>query len=272
MMSKRNQNDAEKIRVRPPAVAGMFYPGDPRELRQQVSRMLAAADARGEPPKALIAPHAGYVYSGQAAAEVYARLGARRSLIRRVVLLGPAHRVAFRGIAGTTADCFETPLGCAPVDREAMRTAWEIEGVFPADEAHAAEHSLEVQLPFLQLVLDEFTVAPFVVGDAPAALTARLLEALWGGDETLIVISSDLSHYLDYDSARQRDMQTAENIELLRGDRIGPHDACGYAPIRGLLAVARRKGLSAERVALVNSGDTAGDRSRVVGYGAYAFH
>ncbi|HGG58945.1 MAG TPA: AmmeMemoRadiSam system protein B [Gammaproteobacteria bacterium] len=266
------KNDSNDVRVRPAAVAGMFYPGDPAVLRQQVSRMLAAADDQGEPPKALIAPHAGYVYSGQAAAEVYARLGKRRSAIRRVVLLGPAHRVAFRGIAGTTADYFETPLGRVPVDREAMDAAWKIDGVFPADEAHAAEHSLEVQLPFLQLALDEFTVAPFVVGDAPAELTARLLEALWGGDETLIVISSDLSHYLDYDAARERDEQTARNIESLHGERIGPHDACGFAPIRGLLAVARRKGLAVERVALVNSGDTAGDKQRVVGYGAYVLH
>ncbi len=267
-----NEPSEKQGMTRPAAVAGMFYPGDPGELRHQVTTMLSSAHQSGVAPKALIVPHAGYVYSGQVAADAYARLQPSHAVIRRVVLLGPAHRVPFRGIAGTSADYFSTPLGQVPIAKEAMQTAYEIPGVFPLDEAHTAEHSLEVQLPFLQEILDEFTLAPFVVGDAGRDLVAQLLERLWGGDETLIVISSDLSHYLDYDSARKRDLQTATWIESLQGERIGPHDACGYAPIRGLLEVARRKGMAIERLTLRNSGDTAGDRQRVVGYGSYALH
>jgi hypothetical protein len=262
----------EEKRIRPAAVAGMFYPGEGATLRSMLEQMLARAKTAEAAPKALIVPHAGYIYSGQAAADVYARLQNRQQPITKVVLLGPAHRVGFEGIAGSTADYFDTPLGRILLDRELLERAFQLEGVVPFDRAHAEEHSLEVQLPFLQTVLGDFTLAPFVVGDAPEDLTASLLEALWGGDETLIVISSDLSHYLDYASAQQRDSHTAHNIETFHGERIGPHDACGYGGIRGLLRVAQHKGMAVERVTLCNSGDTAGDKRRVVGYASYALH
>jgi len=270
----------QKNTVRPAAVAGMFYPSGEDQLHQMLDQMLENAQHNVEPnaqkyaaaPKAIIAPHAGYIYSGQTAADVYARLQSIKQTITRVVLLGPAHRVGFHGIAASTAEHFSTPLGEIPLDQELLTKALSIEGVIPLNEAHAQEHSLEVQLPFLQTVLGEFTLAPFVVGDAPDELTARLIEALWGGDETLIVVSSDLSHFLDYRTACKKDAATATNIESYQGEKIGPHDACGYAPIRGLMKVAKQKNMEIERVSICNSGDTAGDKSRVVGYASYALH
>ncbi len=261
----------EKI-VRPAAVAGLFYPGDKAILQASIKQMLNDAPAGTAFPKALIVPHAGYVYSGQAAANVYASLQGRAQVITKVVLLGPAHRVGFRGIAGSSADYFVTALGRIPLDKVLMARAFTLDGVQPFDPAHADEHSLEVQLPFLQSVLGEFTLAPFVVGDVPDALTASLLETLWGGDETLIVISSDLSHYLDYATAQEHDLQTARNIETFHGERIGPYDACGFAGIRALLRVAKQKHMEIERMTLCNSGDTAGDKRRVVGYASYVLH
>ncbi len=262
----------QKNTVRPAAVAGMFYPSEADQLQHMLNQMLENVPHDGTAPKAIIVPHAGYVYSGQTAADVYARLKSSRQTITRVVLLGPAHRVGFHGIAAPTCGYFSTPLGEITLDQELLTKALNIEGIIPLDEAHKQEHSLEVQLPFLQTVLDEFTLAPFVVGDAPAELTARLLETLWGGDETLIVISSDLSHFLDYRSACEKDSTTAANIESFQEDKIGPHDACGYAPIRGLLHVAKQKNMKIERISICNSGDTAGDKSRVVGYVSYALH
>lgn len=261
----------EKV-MRPAAVAGLFYPDDAVTLRAMVEQMLRIAPAGALEPKALIVPHAGYVYSGQAAADVYARLLKRGHMIKKVVLLGPAHRVGFQGIAGSTADYFVTPLGEVPLDQDLMARAFAVDGVQAFDRAHTDEHSLEVQLPFLQTVLGDFTLAPFVVGDASLSITVRLLETLWGGAETLIVISSDLSHFLDYASAQECDAHTAHNIETFHGERIGPHDACGYAGIRGLLRVAQQKNMEIERVTLCNSGDTAGDKRRVVGYASYVLH
>ena len=258
--------------LRPAAVAGMFYPALESELQDMLDKLLKNAAQKSPVPKAIIVPHAGYIYSGQTAADVYARLNAGKQTITRVVLLGPAHRVGFYGIAAPTSDYFSTPLGDIPLDQELLTKALSIEGVMELDEAHAQEHSLEVHLPFLQTVLDDFTLAPFVVGDAPAELPAQLLETLWGGDETLIVISSDLSHFLDYSSACEKDATTAAHIESYQGEKIGPHDACGYGPIRGLLKVAKQKNLEIERVSQCNSGDTAGDKSRVVGYVSYALH
>lgn len=262
--------------VRPAAMAGMFYPEQAGPLQDMVKQLLEKAgfssSAKAITPKAVISPHAGYIYSGQTAADVYACLKNSKDSIRRVILLGPAHRVGFSGIAGSTASYFSTPLGNIPIDQGLMQKAFQIKGVIPLDEAHAEEHSLEVQLPFLQTVLDDFTLAPFVVGDAPTELTARLLENLWGEDDTLIVISSDLSHFLDYDEACKRDANTASNIESFDGEKIGPYDACGYAPIRGLLKVAQNKNMQIDRMSLCNSGDTAGDKSRVVGYASYALH
>lgn len=265
-------NSMPEKSMRPAAVAGLFYPDDAATLRVMVEQMLRNAPAGMWEPKALIVPHAGYIYSGQAAANVYARLLKRKHTIKKVVLLGPAHRVGFQGIAGSTADYFVTPLGSVPLDQGLMARAFAMDGVQTFDRAHADEHSLEVQLPFLQTVLDDFALAPFVVGDAPESLIARLLETLWGGAETLIVISSDLSHFLDYTSAQECDLHTAHNIETFHGEQIGPHDACGYAGIRGLLRVAQQNNMEIERVTLCNSGDTAGDKHRVVGYASYVLH
>lgn len=259
--------------VRTPAVAGMFYPDDRRELQAQVHHLLADVAPVSEPvPKAIIAPHAGYIYSGPIAASVYARLRPARDTIRRVVLIGPSHRVGFQGLAVSGMEAFDTPLGRIPVDQEAVQALLTLPDVGFLEQAHAHEHSLEVQLPFLQEVLGEFSLVPIVVGDASPEQVGKVLEALWGGPETLLVISSDLSHYHDYRTAQQLDSATSQAIERLRFEDIGYDQACGRNPIRGLLWVARRKGLHGETIDLRNSGDTAGPHDRVVGYGAYVFH
>ncbi|MCU0937350.1 MAG: AmmeMemoRadiSam system protein B [Gammaproteobacteria bacterium] len=257
--------------VRRPAVAGMFYPDDPRELRESVQALLAAAPALGPAPKALIAPHAGYVYSGPTAAVAYARLVPARETIRRVVLLGPSHRVPFAGIAACRADVFETPLGRIPVDTGALDQIADLPQVQALDAAHLREHSLEVQLPFLQVVLRDFALVPLVVGDASPDQVAQVLDRLWGGPETLIVVSSDLSHYHDYATAQRLDRETSRLIEGLSRAELHGEQACGCRPINGLLRAARSHGLGAALLDLRNSGDTAGPRDRVVGYGAYAF-
>lgn len=256
--------------IREPAVAGAFYSANGQELRKSVQKMLQAATAApGEsPPKAIIAPHAGHMFSGPVAAEVYARLVDARDTITRVVLLGPSHRVPFRGIAATTARTYKTPLGDVPVDSEAVATVTGIKGVGYLDEAHTHEHSLEVHLPFLQEILGTFTLVPLVVGDAPKEDVARVLETLWGGSETLIIISSDLSHYHPYDEARILDANTSKKILQLDAS-LGGEEACGCRPINGLLHLAKQRGMKIQEIDIRNSGDTAGPRDRVVGYGAY---
>lgn len=256
--------------LRPPAAAGLFYPGQPQELGVEVSTLIAEARAAAIHPKALIVPHAGYIYSGPVAASAYATLQPRHADIHRVVLLGPVHRVPVRGLAATSAAAFETPLGKVKVDRAAVEQALRLPQVAINDEAHAPEHSLEVHLPFLQTVLDDFSIVPFAVGEATAQEVAEVLELLWGGAETLIVISSDLSHYLPYAVARQLDQATADSI--LHLDLLPSHEqACGATPINGLLAAVSRHGLKPQLLDLRNSGDTAGDKSRVVGYASIAF-
>ena len=258
-------------RVRPPAVAGTFYPDDPDTLREQVLRFLEAARTDEPAPKALIVPHAGYIYSGPVAAAGYATLRNRTHPIRRVVLLGPDHRVGFRGIAVPTVDYFATPLGRVPLDTDTIATLERLPQVVAYDLAHAGEHSLEVHLPFLQLTLgDEFELVPLVVSAATPEEVAEVLEAVWDGPETLIVVSSDLSHYHDYQTARRLDAATAEAIESLQPERLASENACGFLPMRGLLEMARRKGLRVKRLDLRNSGDTAGPKDQVVGYGAWA--
>ncbi len=259
--------------IRTPAVAGLFYPANAGELRAQVRQFLDQIEPAAEPaPKAIIVPHAGYIYSGPVAASAYARLRAARDAITRVVLLGPSHRVGFRGIAVSGMEAFATPLGQIPVDQGAVEQARRLPDVGFLEQAHAREHSLEVHLPFLQEVLGEFKLVPLVVGDARPAEVGAVLEALWGGPETLIVISSDLSHYHDYQTARGLDDATSKAIEALRFEDIGYEQACGRNPVNGLLWVARRKGLHCETIDLRNSGDTAGSRDQVVGYGAYILH
>ncbi len=258
--------------IRPPAVAGMFYPADAGELRGTVQEMLREPPQGSVPPKALIVPHAGYVYSGPVAASAYRCLQPLREQITRVVLLGPAHRVAFRGLAASSARAFRTPLGDIALDRAALDTLDALRQVHTIDEAHTMEHSLEVQLPFLQTVLKSFTLIPLVVGDASYADVAEVLEVVWGGPETLIVISSDLSHYHDYATAQRMDKATSTAITDLRPERLDYEHACGRTPVGGLLLAARVHKLHAEIVDLRNSGDTAGPRDQVVGYGAYVFH
>jgi MEMO1 family protein len=257
--------------VRNPAVAGMFYPAEPARLRAAVERYLESAESRGSVPKAIIAPHAGYVYSGAIAASAYARLTPAADVIKRVVLLGPAHRVSFRGLALPSCQSFMTPLGTIPVDQEAVAKIMQLPQVLVMDDAHVAEHSLEVHLPFLQTVLSEFALVPLAVGQASAVEVGEVLERLWGGAETLIVISSDLSHYYDYETAQRMDSDTSQAIEQLRPEDIKYEQACGRIPINGLLHIARKRGMRAKTIDLRNSGDTAGSRDQVVGYGAYTF-
>jgi AmmeMemoRadiSam system protein B len=255
--------------VRRPAVAGMFYPGSPNELRSTVEELLRDAPAAGgPPPKAVIAPHAGYVYSGPIAAAAFQALAGRK--LERVVVLGPAHRVPFHGLALSGADAFATPLGEVQVDSKSARTVSDLPQVTTFPEAHAPEHSLEVELPFLQVLFPGVPVLPIVVGNADGEEVAEVLDRVWGGPETAVVISSDLSHYLPYDVARRVDRETADEILALAGP-LHSRQACGAGPINGLMVAARRRGMMPRLVDLRNSGDTAGDRSRVVGYGAFAF-
>ena len=260
----------EDVHIRPPAVAGAFYPGDATELADTVSSMIKGTAVAPVTSKALIVPHAGYVYSGLVAASGYALLAPLSGRIRRVVLLGPAHRVAVHGLAAPVSTSFRTPLGLVPIDREAIESALRLPQVNVGEVAHAHEHSLEVQLPFLQAALGDFSLAPLIVGAASPHEVAEVLELLWGGPETLIVISSDLSHYRPYAEAHRIDENTTDDILNLR--ILSHHEqACGATPINGLIEVARRKGLRPTLLDLKNSGDTAGDRSRVVGYCAIAF-
>ena len=258
--------------IRPAAVAGMFYPGERRALAAHVEDLLArAADAepRAAFPKALVVPHAGYVYSGAVAARAYAELAAARGAVRRVVLLGPVHRVPVRGLAAPGAAAFETPLGTIAVDHAALRALHDLPQVVTSDPAHAMEHSLEVQLPFLQAVLGEFSLVPLAVGAASVDEVAEVLERLWGDAETLIVISTDLSHYHSYDEARSVDAATLARIAALATD-IDHDEACGATPLNGLLSCAKRRELPLRLLAACNSGDTAGGKDRVVGYSSLA--
>jgi len=257
-------------RRRRPAVAGLFYPEDPAELSAAVRRHVRGArDPGGPPPVAVIAPHAGYVYSGPVAGSAYARVASLAGRVRRVVLVGPSHRVAFRGLAVPSADVLETPLGDVPVDRDAAERLVALPQVVERDDAHAGEHSLEVQLPFLQEVLGALPVLPLAAGTATAEEVAEVLDALWDPPGTLFVVSSDLSHYEDYETARRRDEATSRAIEALRPEALDADSACGRVGVRGLLLLARRRGLRARTLDLRSSGDTAGPRDRVVGYGAY---
>ena len=263
--------------TRPPAVAGMFYPGDAATLQDELATCLAVSPAPTVEPaaagllKAVIVPHAGYIYSGGTAGRAYALLKPLAGRIRRVVLLGPCHRVSVRGLAAPTVKAFATPLGSIALDRVALDALATLPQIVASDAAHAQEHSLEVQLPFLQAVLGQFELVPLAVGQTGAAEVAQVLDRLWGGPETLIVISSDLSHFHTYGEAQKIDHATADHILAL--EQLTSFDqACGALPINGLIAVARRRGLRIERIAQCNSGDTAGDKARVVGYASFALY
>lgn len=258
--------------IRPPVAAGRFYPGQARQLRALLEELLAAVPpAKGPAPKALIVPHAGYIYSGATAAAGYAALLPDRDVIRRIILLGPSHFVPFSGLAVSGAEAFSTPLGEVPIDTEEVRRIKRLPQICQLDEAHAQEHSIEVQLPFLQTILHKFRIVPLAVGEASAEQIVEVLDLLWDGAETRLIISSDLSHYHDSETARLLDQATATAIEELNGAAIAEDGACGQISICSLLRASQHHGLRARTLALRNSGDTAGPRDRVVGYGAFAF-
>jgi AmmeMemoRadiSam system protein B/AmmeMemoRadiSam system protein A len=260
--------------VRPAAVAGLFYPGDAAALAAEVDELLGGVPhlaPRLGFPKALVVPHAGYIYSGPVAAHAYDELAAARGIVRRVVLLGPVHRVPVRGLAAPAADWFATPLGRVRIDRAALDALRDLPQVVVSDRPHALEHSLEVQLPFLQKQLGDFALVPFAVGDAAVEEVAAVIERLWGGPETLIVISTDLSHYHAYEAARALDGATLARIAA-RATDLGHEEACGATPLNGFLAVAARRGIEVRLLAACNSGDTAGGKGKVVGYSAFAAH
>ena len=266
----------DKTWVRESAVAGQFYPGVAGELDDVVRGFLADADTpdlpppdAGNAPKAIIAPHAGYVYSGAVAARAYARLAPLSDTITRVVLLGPCHRVAVRGLALSSAGAFRTPLGDILLDAQAAKQILGFPQVQVFDATHEAEHSLEVHLPFLQRVLGDFSLLPVIVGEATPDEVADVIEALWGGPETVFVISTDLSHFLNYEDAQKIDARTCRAIETLDPSAISANGACGRFPVGGMLAVAKRRGMSVTTLDICNSGDTAGPKDRVVGYGAW---
>ena len=257
--------------TRPAAVADMFYTGNPAQLRAEIQSMLAESHISTTIPKAIIVPHAGYIYSGSTAASAYAQIIPAKDKIHHVVLLGPCHRVALSGLATSSADFFETPLGRIPIDHKLNEKVLKFPQVQEFNQTHAQEHSLEVQLPFLQEILNDFSLLPLVVGDASSTEVHEVLEAVWGDDETLIVISSDLSHFHDYKTAQQMDSATCHAIENLEGDQIHYEQACGRNPVLGLLLSARKHNLKVTTLNLRNSGDTAGSKDKVVGYGAWAF-
>ncbi len=280
----------ESESIRAPAVAGAFYPASALQLGRLVDSLLDSARTQVERstrdgsvkigvstaapsaavPKAIIVPHAGYSCSAPIAASAFHALRGARG-ITRVVLLGPSHFVGFRGLALAHAHAFATPLGCVPVDVSAYDPLEHLPQVRVFDRAHEPEHCLEVELPFLQRCLPSARIVPLLTGEGTDAEVAEVLDLLWDGTETLIVISSDLSHYLEYHAARALDEQTADSIEQLKPHEIQPEQACGSLGIRGLLLAARKHGITASTLDLRNSGDTIGSRQRVVGYGAFSF-
>jgi AmmeMemoRadiSam system protein B len=254
---------------RQPAVAGTFYPASSQQLQQSVIQLLADAKTQEPAPKAIIAPHAGLVYSGAIAASAYSRLIQNRKTITQVILIGPSHHIVFSGLAISQSNSYSTPLGEIAVDTTAVSKIARLDFVEYIEQAHLYEHCLEVQLPFLQTALDSFTIVPIVAGNATPEQVSTVLKMLWNGPETLIVISSDLSHYHDYKTAQKKDQETSKHIVNLQYEALDYESACGRIPISGLLALAREKIFCVKPIDLRNSGDTAGDKNRVVGYGAY---
>lgn len=258
------------MNVRKPMVAGSFYPKDPGELRAVIRQHLDNARTTGPVPKALVLPHAGYIYSGPVAASGYKLLRQAIHETYRVVLLGPSHWAEFDGIALSSVDAFATPLGSVPLDKSVAESLSAFPSVVTLDKAHVREHSLEVHIPFLQEVLEHFYLVPLSVGKTDMETVGNVIDALWGGPDTIIIVSTDLSHYLSWEAAREIDGATARAVEELRGEDIEDWQACGSVPLRGLLHVARKRGLKMRSLDLRNSGDTAGSMDVVVGYGAFA--
>jgi len=260
------------MNIRKAAVAGAFYEADAKRLRQHILSLMSGAQGNTPySPQALIVPHAGYVYSGATAAEAYRTVAPLAGKIERVVLFGPAHRVALQGMAVPSVDAFATPLGDVPLDRDSITRIAALPGVSVSDEAHREEHSLEVQLPFLQTVLKRFSLVPVVVGHCVPRTVASVMDALWGGSETLLVVSTDLSHFHSYDDATQLDALTCQRLQA-KDSTLSGQDACGACALNGLTSTEHCQSLQVELVARCNSGDTAGDKDRVVGYGAFVVH
>lgn len=280
----------QQTRIRRPAVAGLFYPDRPDVLDAAVRQFMEQVDPALRPhaddenvwPKAIIGPHAGYRYSGPIAASAYTPVQRARGHIRRVVMISPSHRAAFTGLALSSAEAFACPGHTFPVDADAIEQVRRMKRVHVLDEAHAPEHGLEVHLPFLAWTLGPptpdpqqqpaYTIVPMLFGQVDHETVADVFEALWGGPETLFLISSDLSHYLDYDTAKRVDRATSDAILAGEADGVGPTQACGHTAIQALMRVADDRGLAARNLDLRNSGDTAGPRHEVVGYGAFTFN
>ncbi len=258
--------------IRQAAVAGQFYPADKIQLQTQIDQLMATGKVQsGARPEALIVPHAGYVFSGRTAAQAYQSLISRRHEIKRVILFGPAHRVYLAGMALPSVDSFRTPLGDIPLDRENIARVATLPGVIESDEVHRLEHSLEVQLPFLQSILDDFLLIPVAVGDCDADTVASLLDSLWGGNDSLTIISTDLSHFHPYDVAEKIDASTCQKI-LDKSSNLTGKEACGARVLNGLMRSKHAQALDIELLACCNSGNTAGDKNRVVGYGSFILH
>lgn len=256
--------------VRKPNVAGQFYPEKANTLKEMIHSFLIDTHVQvEEQPKAIIAPHAGYLYSGPIAATIYAVLSKYKDTVKKVILIGPSHRIYFKGIAATMVDYFETPLGSVPVANE--RDFLSSPVIHINEAAFGMEHSLEVQLPFLQIVLNHFELTPLIVGDVEFSKVADVMASLWGGKETLIIVSSDLSHYKDYQAAQKLDACTSRAILNLAPQELHFEQACGLIPIQGLLHVAKQNNMQARALDVRNSGDIVGSKDRVVGYGAYCF-
>ena len=255
-----------------PKVAGMFYPDDPEELKALIQRYLSKANEECQTPKALISPHAGFQYSGSIAAEAYACLLKNKKQFEHVILFGPSHRFPFDGVAVTSASAYKTPLGIISIDQPLVHEILSLPQVDIVDEAFGVqENSLETQLPFLQSVIDKFSIVPLLIGNTNYSDVAEVLKVLWNGDNTLIVISSDLSHYLDDEKAKAIDNKTVEAILNIEPDKISYDQACGRIAIQALLSIAKEKGLKPKLIDLRNSGDTAGSKDQVVGYAAIHF-
>lgn len=255
--------------IRRAAVAGTFYYDSPNRLLSYVNNLLDHATDQPDVGKAIIAPHAGHIYSGPIAASAYRSLRKRQKQIKKVVLIGPSHYVGFMGLAVSTTDFYETPLGNIPLDKDLAKRALKVKEVVTMDHANLQEHSLEVHLPFLQATLQDFSLLPIIIGDTSSETIASVLDKVWGGDETLIICSTDLSHYMDYKGAQAKDQVTVESILNGELDKLTHHNACGLTPIKGLIKTVQRKKLTAKLIDLRNSGDTAGDRERVVGYASF---
>ena len=258
-------------KIREAAVSGLFYPDEPKTLHNMITQLLSNAEILPQQFRAIIAPHAGYIYSGETASHAYKQLEKIKTDIKRIVLIGPAHRVSFSGIASSSADFFETPLGLIPLDTYGIKQLQESAHLKLSDEAHAQEHSLEVHLPFLQTILEDFSLIPLIVGDSDAQSVADVIEYFWDDPSTFFIISSDLSHFHEYNDAKLIDKQTSDAILHIEPEKISYEQACGRLPVNGLLKHAKKYHLKPTLLDLRNSGDTAGDHSRVVGYGAYGF-